>query len=70
MNRRIVGAICQNNFAQALTVLISFQRKEAHCFEIKEKIVTLTNYFIHRRPCFYLILNKIRLNKTKNASDV
>ena len=51
MNCRIVGAICQHNFAQAQTVLVSFQRKEAHYFEKEnERIVTLTNYFIHSRP--------------------
>ena len=33
MNCRIVGAICEHNFAQAQTVLVSFQRKEAHYFE-------------------------------------
>ena len=47
MNCRIVGAICQHNFAQAQTVLVSFLRKEAHYFEKNEKIVTLTNYFIY-----------------------
>ena len=67
MNCRIVGAIWQHNFS---SVLVSFQRKEAHCFEKNEKIVTLTNYFIHPCPCFHLILNKIPLNKSKNALDV
>ena len=47
MNCRIVGAICQHTFAQAQTVLVRFQRKEGHYFEKNEKIVTLTNYFIH-----------------------
>ena len=28
MNCRIVGAVCQHNFAQAQTVLVSFQRKK------------------------------------------
>ena len=60
-----VGAIFQHNFAQAQRVLISFQQKEAHYFERNEKIVTLTKYFKHPCPCFHLILNKIRLNKTK-----
>ena len=68
MNCGIVGAICQHNFSQAQTVLVSFQRKKAHYFEKSEKIVTLTNYFIHPCQCFHL--NKILLNKTKNASDV
>ena len=63
MNCRIVGAICQHNFAQTQAVLVSFQRKEAHYLE---KIVTLTKYFIHPCPCFHLMLNKVRLNKTKN----
>ena len=69
MNCRVVGAICQHNFAQAQTVLVSFQRKKAHYFEKSEKIVTLT-LFLHPCPCFHLKLNKIPLNKTKNASDV
>ena len=43
MNCRIVGTICQHNFAQAQRVLVSFQRKEAHLFEKNEKIVTLTD---------------------------
>ena len=55
---------------QFCSVLVSFQRKEAHYFEKNEKIVTLTNYFIHPFPCFHLKLNKIPLNKTKNGSDV
>ena len=59
MNCRIVGAICQHNFAQAQRALVSFQRKEAHYFEKNEKIVTLTNFIIHPCPCFHLILNKI-----------
>ena len=42
MNCRIVGAICQHNFAKAQTVFISFQRKEARYFEKNEKIVILT----------------------------
>ena len=72
MNCRIVGAICQHNFAPAQTVLFSFQRKEAHYLKKKnEKIVALANYFIHPYPCFHLIFYKIRLNKTKKkASDV
>ena len=70
MNCRIVGAICQHNFAQAQTVLVSFQRKKKHYFEKSEKIVTSTNYFIHPCQCFHLTLNKIPLNKTKNVSDV
>ena len=37
MNCRTVGAICQQNFAQAQRVLVSFQRKEAHYFEKKMK---------------------------------
>ena len=40
MNCRIVGAICQHNFAQAQTVLVSFQRKEAHYLEKNEMVVT------------------------------
>ena len=70
MNCRIVGAICQHHFGQTQRVLVSFQRKEAHYFQKNEKIVTLTNYFIHTYPSFHLILNKIPLNKMKNASDV
>ena len=70
MNCRIVGAICQHNFAQAQTVLVSFQRKKAHYFVKSEKIVPLTTYFIHPCLCFQLTLNKNPLNKTKNASDV
>ena len=70
MNCRIVGAICQDNFAQAQTVLVSFQRKKALYFDKSEKTVTLTIYFVHFCPCFHLTLNKIPLNKTKNASDV
>ena len=70
MNCRIVGAICQHNFAQAQTVWSVFNEKKAHYFEKSQKIVTLTNYFIHSCPCFHLTLNKIPLNKTKNASDV
>ena len=73
MNCRIVGAICQH--------MILLRRKEfwsvfnlnleAHSFfEKNEKLVTLGNFSIHMYPCFYLILNKITLNKTKNASDV
>ena len=54
MNCRIVGAICQHNLAQAQRVLVSFQRKKAHYFEKNEKIVTLTNNFIHPCPCFHL----------------
>ena len=54
MNCRIVDAICQHNFAQAKTVLVSFQRKKAHYFEKSEEIVTLTNYFTHTFRCFYL----------------
>ena len=46
MNRRIVGAICQHNFAQAQRVLVSFQRIKAHYFEKNEKIVTLTILYI------------------------
>ena len=42
MNCRIVGAIWQHNFAQAQTVLVSFQGKKAHYFEKSEKIVTLS----------------------------
>ena len=60
MNCRIVDAICYHNFAQAPRVLVSFQLKEAHFFEKNEKIVTLvtlTYFFIHTYPCFYLILN-------------
>ena len=56
MNCRIVGAICQHNFAQAQTVLVSFQRKMAYYFENGEKIVTLTNYYIHPCPCFSIFL--------------
>ena len=71
MNCRIVGAlICQHNFAHTQTVLVSFQRKKAPYIEKSEKIVTLTNYFIHPCPCFHLTLNKISLNKTKSALDV
>ena len=70
MNCKIVGAICQHNFAPTQTVLVSFQRKEARYFEKTKKIVTWTNYFMRSCPCFHLILNKIPLNKTKNASDV
>ena len=33
MTHRVVRAICQHNFAQAQTVLASFQRKEAHYFQ-------------------------------------
>ena len=51
MNCRVVGAICQHNFAQSQRVLVSFQRKEAH-LKKNEKIVSLTNYFIHTYPCF------------------
>ena len=48
MNCRIVGAICQHIFAQTQTVLVSFQRKEAHYFEKKMKryLVTLTILYI------------------------
>ena len=56
--------------AQAQRVLVSFQRKEAHFFEKNEKIVTLTNFFYTYVPMFLLNINKIRLNKTKNVSDV
>ena len=57
MNCRIVGAICQHNFAQVHIVLVSYQQKEAHYFGKNEKIVTSTNYFIHPCPCFHLIFN-------------
>ena len=46
MNCRLVGAICQHNFAQAQTVLAIFQQKNAHYFEKSEKIVTLTILYI------------------------
>ena len=36
MNCRMIGAICQHNFAQAQRVLISFQRKEAHYLKKKK----------------------------------
>ena len=49
---------------------LDFNEKKAHYFEKCEKIVTLTNYSTHPCPCFHLTLNKIPLNKTKNASDV
>ena len=45
MNCRIVGAICQHNFAQTQRVLISYQQKKAHYFE-KMKIVILTILYI------------------------
>ena len=51
MNCRIVGAICQHNFAQAQTDLVSFQRKRAQYFEKSKKIVTLTNCFITEYDC-------------------
>ena len=55
MNCRIVGAICQHNFAQALRVLVSFQCNESHFFEKKNgKIVTLTNFFHTYVPMFLL----------------
>ena len=37
MNCRIVDAICQHNFVQTQTVLVSFQRKEA-LFFLKKKL--------------------------------
>ena len=37
MNCRIVGGIWQHNFVQAQAVLVSFQRKTAHYFEIKSE---------------------------------
>ena len=37
MNCRIVGTICEHIFAQAQRVLVSFQQKNAHCFEKKIK---------------------------------
>ena len=63
-------AICQHNFAQAQTVLVSFQQKKAHYFDKNEKIVALTNCFIHPVLYIHLTLNKIPLNKTKTASDI
>ena len=48
MDCRIVGAIRQHNFAQAQTVLVSFQQKEAHYFEkkMKRKLHELTILYI------------------------
>ena len=46
-----------------------FNEKNLIILKKSEKIVTLTNYFIHPFPCFHLTLNKIPLKKTKNASD-
>ena len=69
MNCRIVGAICQHNFAQTQTVLVSFQRKKSSLFW-KKWNDSYINYFIHPCPCFHLTLNKIPPNKTKNALDV
>ena len=42
MNCKIVGAICQGNFAQAQRVLTSFERKKLIVLKKNENIVTLT----------------------------
>ena len=67
MNSRIVGTTCQHNFAQVQRVLVSFQRKEANFFKKNKKIVTLTNFFYTYVPMFYVVLNKIPLNKTRKT---
>ena len=49
MNCRTVGTICQHNFAQAQTVLVSFQRKKAHRFEKKviDSYITILYILAH-----------------------
>ena len=66
MKCRIVSAVCQHNYAQVQRVSSFPTQKTSFFFlEKNEKIVTLSNFFVQTYPCFYLILNKIPLNKAK-----